>query len=130
MMATATGRLWPQLLLWLVLPPLAVGYQAAAEATARALVSIALGPAWFLRAATLTSVRWLLALELASFVAWMVVLDEMKLSQAFPASALSYVLVILLSGLAYHEPLGPMQFVGAGLILTGIWLISRDGARP
>ena len=119
---------WPYLMLWLVLPPLALGYQIAAEETARALVGTPFGGAWFAKAATLTPARWLLAFEIASFVAWMIVLEHLKLSQAFPGSALSYVFVILVAWWIYHERVSPLEFVGGALILAGIWLLGRGNA--
>jgi multidrug transporter EmrE-like cation transporter len=115
------------LMLWLVLPPLALGYQIAAEETARGLMGAPFGAVWFMRAAALSSTRWLLAFEIASFVAWMIVLERIKLSQAFPGSALSYVFVILVSWVVYHEPASALQVLGGGMILIGIWLLGHSG---
>ena len=122
------SRLLPYLMLWLVLPPLALGYQISAEETARGLMGAPFGAVWFMKAATLTSTRWLLAFEISSFVAWMIVLERIKLSQAFPGSALSYICVILVSWLVYHEPAGALQVGGGAMVLVGIWLLSHD--RP
>lgn len=113
-------------MLWVVLPPLALGYQIAAEETARGLMGAGFGAVWFTKFAALTSTRWLVAFEIASFVAWMIVLNSLKLSQAFPGSALSYVFVILVSWLVYHEHASLMQIVGGALILAGIWLLGRS----
>ena len=123
--AAIRPHFWPYLMLWLVLPPLALGYQIAAEETARGLMGEPFGAVWFAKAATLTSVRWLLAFEITSFVAWMIVLEHLKLSQAFPGSALSYVFVILVSWWIYHEHASVLEVIGGGLILAGIWLLGR-----
>jgi multidrug transporter EmrE-like cation transporter len=119
-------RLLAYAMLWLVLPPLALGYQISAEETARGLMGAPFGAAWFMKAAALTSTRWLLAFEIASFVAWMIVLERIKLSQAFPGSALSYVCVILVSWLVYHEHASIWQAVGGAMILAGIWLLGHS----
>ena len=60
----------------------------------------------------------------------MIVLDRMKLSQAFPATAASYGLVLLLSWFVYHERITALQIVGSCIILAGIWLVSRDAREP
>ncbi len=68
----------------------------------------------------------MLALEIASFAAWMTALSEMKLSAAFPMSAVSYVLIIVAGWTLFHEPANAAQVVGGGVILFGIWLIGRS----
>ena len=127
-MTTDAARppLWTHLLLWLVLPPLALGYQITAEATAHALMSTPFGVVWFIKGSGLVSVRWLIGFEIASFVVWMIILDRMKLSQAFPGSAMSYVLVLALSALAYHEQIPSTALFGSCTILIGIWLVSHE----
>ena len=124
--AASRARLWPYFMLWVVLPPLALGYQIAAEEAARGLMGEPFGGVWFMKAAALTSTRWLLAFEIVSFGAWMIVLDSLKLSQAFPGSALSYVFIILVSWLVYHEQANVLQVVGGVLIFAGIWLLGRS----
>lgn len=117
---------WIYVLLWLVLPPLAVGFQVAAETAAHSLAGTPFGPSWFARAATLPAVFWLVTFDAASLVAWMMVLEKMKVSEAFPASALSYVLVMSLGWTIYHEDARATEVVGGLAILLGIWLIGRD----
>ncbi|MGO4687662.1 hypothetical protein [Brevundimonas sp. 2YAF1] len=121
------GAIWA---LWCALPLLALGYQIAAEQTARALKHIPFGQAWLVQAAALPWARLLLGLEIASFVAWMVVLSEMKLSAAFPLSAFSYVLVIIASWTLFNEPISLLQVGGGMAILGGVWLIGSGEARP
>lgn len=118
-------RRWALLLLWGLLPFIGVAYQVVAGQTAAATGGAPFGLAWFTQIPVL---RWgllLLALEIASFLAWMVVLSEMKLSAAFPLSALSYVLVILVSWRLLHEPIDALQIAGGALIMGGVWLIGR-----
>lgn len=116
------GAVWA---LSCALPLLGLGYQVAAEETARALAHTPFGPGWLLQAARTPWAQGLLVLEIASFGAWMVVLSEMKLSAAFPLSAASYVLVIVASWTLFHEPASPLQVVGGAFILAGIWTIGR-----
>jgi drug/metabolite transporter (DMT)-like permease len=73
---------------------------------------------------------WLAAMvgsDVVGFVAWMCVLRVMKLSAAFPMSALSYVLVILASWVVFHEPIGTFQMVGSAAIVAGVLLMGRSG---
>lgn len=117
------GAVWA---LWCALPLLGLGYQIAAKETASALAHVPFGPAWLTQAAGLAWGRALLALEIASFAAWMVVLSEMKLSAAFPLSAVSYVLVILASWTLFDEPASILQIIGGAAILSGVWLIGGE----
>jgi multidrug transporter EmrE-like cation transporter len=109
-----------------LLPFLTLAYQIAAKQAAKGLAGTPFGVAWF---GVLVHNPWaqaLLAFEIVSFGAWMVVLAEMKLSAAFSLSALSYVLVILASWTVFHEPADIMQVLGGAAILAGVWMISRD----
>ncbi len=109
-----------------VLPILSVGYQITAKQTARALAHIPFGWEWLERLVQLHWAQAMLALEIASFAAWMTALSEMKLSAAFPMSAVSYVLIIVAGWTLFHEPANAAQVVGGGVILFGIWLIGRS----
>ena len=120
----ARGRLglWA---LCALLPVLGLGYQVAAKETALALAQTDFGFDWF---ADLFRQPWLavlVALELASFAAWMTVLANMRLSAAFPLTALGYVLIIGVSWGVYHEPASAAQIVGGAVILAGVWLIGH-----
>lgn len=118
-------RHWAFAALWLALPLLALGYQIAAKCAADVLAAVPFGWQWLQAAARLGAVHALLLIELASFAAWMVVLQVMKLSAAFPLSACSYVLVIGASWVLFHEPGNVLQVTGSTAILAGAWLIGR-----
>lgn len=109
-----------------VLPILSVGYQITAKQTARALAQIPFGWDWLEHLVQLHWAQAMLALEIASFAAWMTALSEMKLSAAFPMSAVSYVLIIVAGWTLFHEPANAAQLVGGAVILCGIWLIGRS----
>ena len=123
---SAAGRRWALYALWLALPVLGLAYQIAAKQTAQALGVSTFGVAWLLQAATQPWTWVLIAIDTASFVAWMMVLAEMKLSTAVPLSAVGYVLIVGAGWLLYHEPADLLQVVGGALILIGAWLIARD----
>jgi multidrug transporter EmrE-like cation transporter len=109
-----------------VLPILSVGYQVTAKQTALALAHTGFGLAWLAQLVRLPWAQGMLVLEIASFAAWMTALSEMKLSAAFPMSAVTYVLIIVAGWTLFHEPASPLQVVGSGVILTGIWLIGHS----
>ncbi len=64
----------------------------------------------------------LLACQLVN---WLKVLDHADLSYAQPITSLSYVSVCLCSAIYLKEPIDPLQLVGIGFILAGVWFISR-----
>lgn len=106
-------------------PTLGLAYQLCAERTAKALLGVPLGAAWFIRAAAEPWARGLVVLEIVSFAAWMYVLSRAELSATFPLTAVSYLLVIALGWFGFHEAATWPQIVGAAAILAGVWL-----ARP
>jgi drug/metabolite transporter (DMT)-like permease len=113
-------------LLWLALPVLALGSQIASKLVADALLGATLGWPLVLEIARMPVAWAVVACELASLGAWMVVLSEVSLSAAFSISALSYVLVIAASWGVFGEAVSGLQIAGGAAILTGVWLIGRD----
>lgn len=65
----------------------------------------------------------------AQFYNWMRVLAKADLSFAQPFTALSYVSVLLISGRSLHESISFFQLLGVGLILLGVFLVSRTPSR-
>lgn len=108
------------------LPILSVGYQITAKRTAQALAPIPFGWDWLAHLVQLHWAQAMLALEIASFAAWMTALSEMKLSAAFPMSAISYVLIIVAGWVLFREPFSAGQVAGGAVILAGIWMIGRS----
>ena len=109
-----------------VLPFLTLAYQICAKQAARDLAATPFGSAWIGAVLQNHWAQALLGFEIVSFVAWMIVLAEMKLSAAFSLSALSYILVILASWTVFHEPADLMQVLGGAAILGGVWMIGAD----
>jgi drug/metabolite transporter (DMT)-like permease len=71
---------------------------------------------------------WVLAAIGAGFAAalcWMLALNRLPLSHAYPFMGLSFVLVMYLSGLLFGEPVSVLKVVGAVLICLGVALGSQ-----
>ena len=113
-------------LLWAALPLLGPGYQIAAKNTALILTGHRFDLDLLITALHTPWALAILVFDIAGFLAWMVVLSAYKLSEAFPLSALSYPMVILVSWVLFHEPGSPIQVLGGTIIMTGVWLIGRD----
>ena len=64
-----------------------------------------------------------LALYALSAVIWIFVLNQVKLSFAYPMISLSYVLVVVLSALLLHEKVSLVTIAGLVLISVGVSLI-------
>lgn len=60
---------------------------------------------------------------------WVRVLSRADLSYAQPITALSYVTVLALSVSLLHERISVAQGWGVGLILLGVWFISRTSCQ-
>lgn len=120
--------------LWAIcglLPMLGLGFQVAAKETAETLKHTAFGLDWLVLLFQQPWAAALLCLEIASFAAWMYVLSKMRLSAAFPLTALGYVLIIGFSWTVFDEPATVLQIVGGGVIMAGVWLIgSGDPQTP
>jgi drug/metabolite transporter (DMT)-like permease len=65
----------------------------------------------------------------AQLINWMRVLARADLSYAQPFTALSYLTVLTLSSHTLHEHLSPARLCGVGMILAGVFLISRTSHR-
>ena len=61
-----------------------------------------------------------LAAGFAAAVCWMLALAKLDLSHAYPFISLSFVLVLLLSAMAFGEPLAWQKLAGVVLICLGV----------
>jgi len=61
-----------------------------------------------------------LASALLAALSWMAAMTRFELSYAYPFMSLSFVLVLILSGLLFHEPVTVPKMVGMALIVGGI----------
>jgi len=60
-------------------------------------------------------------------LAWMVVLEHVPLSIAFPLTALSYVAMVFAGALFFKEPVNFRHAVGACLITAGVICVGATG---
>lgn len=60
-----------------------------------------------------------------SSIIWLFVLERFPLSIAYPALALSYVLIVLLSFIVLKEPLTVNKVIGSLIIVTGVFVLFR-----
>jgi len=56
---------------------------------------------------------------------WMAALTQFELSYAYPFISLTFVLVLLLSGVFFHEPITRPKILGVLLIVAGVIVGSR-----
>jgi multidrug transporter EmrE-like cation transporter len=66
---------------------------------------------------------WVISVLLAAFLAalsWMAAMTQLDLSRAYPFIGLSFVLVLLLSGVFFGETITLTKMLGASLIVAGL----------
>lgn len=71
---------------------------------------------------------WIVSGFIAAFVAslcWMAAMTKFNLSHAYPFMGLSFVLVLLCSGILFGEAITPMKITGTALIVFGIIVASQ-----
>lgn len=59
-------------------------------------------------------------------LAWMIVVSRVPLSLAYPMIALTYVIVVIMSRVLFHEDVSPMRFASLGVICLGVFMLSRS----
>jgi len=57
---------------------------------------------------------------------WFIILNNAKLSVAYPMQSLAYVLGIIAAWALFSETIPATRWIGAAVILIGVWLISID----
>lgn len=77
---------------------------------------------------TLVNPYILLGLSLYAFATliWFVVLSRMPLSTAYPIQSMAYVLGVAAALIIFNEPVSPLKWIGTGVIILGVVLISFD----
>lgn len=71
---------------------------------------------------------WVLSSFSATFLAamcWMAAISKFDLSHAYPFTGLTFVLVLLFSGLLFNEPVTMPKIIGIAFIITGIAIGSQ-----
>jgi drug/metabolite transporter (DMT)-like permease len=116
------GKLW----LFGVFLAFDTGVQIAFKLAARHLGDGDLNAEWLAAAATSPLVWFAVLLYLTVFVLWMLILQQIDLSRAFPLTALTYVTVPAAGLLFFHESLTLVQTGGIALILVGVVLVGQN----
>jgi multidrug transporter EmrE-like cation transporter len=62
-----------------------------------------------------------------SLIVWIMGLSRVPVSIAYPMLSLGYVLNALAAWQFFGEPVGPQRMFGIGLIVLGVFVISRSG---
>lgn len=62
---------------------------------------------------------------LLASIAWMAAMTKLPLSHAYPLTSLTFVLVLVLSPVFFHEPLSTLKIVGMALVVLGIAIGSQ-----
>ena len=60
------------------------------------------------------------AAALLASVFWMAAMTKLQLSHAYPFMSLAFVLILIASGLFFHEAITPLKIAGIVLIVLGI----------
>lgn len=60
------------------------------------------------------------AAALLASVTWMAAMTKLQLSHAYPFMSLAFVLVIILSGVFFNEPITVTKWVGIALVMAGL----------
>ncbi len=72
---------------------------------------------------------WVVSAFLSAFLAslcWMAAMTRFDLSFAYPFMSTSFILVLIFSGLFFHEPVNAPKLIGISLIMIGI-MVSAQG---
>jgi len=57
---------------------------------------------------------------------WLAVLSRVNLSWAYPMLAIGYILILIFSALVLREHVSLVRWIGAGVIILGIFLVYRS----
>ena len=117
-----TGKLW----LFGVFLAVDTAVQIAFKAAAKQLGDGDMNAEWLAAAASSPMVWCAVLLYLTVFVLWMLILQQIDLSRAFPLTALTYVSVPAAGVLLFHESLTLVQAGGIALILAGVVLVGQE----
>jgi drug/metabolite transporter (DMT)-like permease len=68
-------------------------------------------------------------LFLVSSLFWLMALAKVPLSFAYPFTSISYVLILFFSSILFKEQMIPIRWLGAAVIILGLYLVSRSGSN-
>jgi len=117
---------WSTVLLWASLLTIETATQLAFKAGSEKLDSTDVDFSWLIAALTTPQVWLAIIGYLATFVIWMLILQRMDLSKAFPITALCYVTVPSFAWLVFGETTSPARAIGIAFIVAGVTLLGRE----
>lgn len=68
-----------------------------------------------------------LVLYLGGLVFWLAALSRVDLSYAYPFASLSYIIMLIASGLFLGEQISPTRLIGTLIIAIGVLVVARGG---
>ena len=120
------GRTSMLVFLWIAFLSIECTAQIGLKLGSASVINIPFGFDWIASALASSWVKLGILCYILAFVCWMLILDKMDLSLAFPLSGMVYVVVMAASALALHEALTPLHWVGVGLIVAGVCVMGQD----
>lgn len=84
---------------------------------------------FFVQAFTMGTMWLGIALLLAYFVAFLVVLSWADYSYVQPAASLSYLIVAVLARYVLHETVTPLRWLGVIIVCSGVFIVGRTHVR-
>ena len=57
---------------------------------------------------------------------WLAAISRADLSWAYPLLAMGYILALIFAGLVLHEHIPSIRWIGAAVIVIGVYLVSRS----
>ncbi|HEY9723378.1 MAG TPA: EamA family transporter [Oscillatoriaceae cyanobacterium] len=72
---------------------------------------------------------WVMGAFFAAFLAslfWMAALTKLPLNVAYPFTSLTFIGVLVVSAVVFHEPVHPAKFVGVLFLVLGVVLCSQS----
>ena len=66
---------------------------------------------------------------LGSSVVWILALQRVDLSYAFPFQSLAYVFIFLFSKFLFNEKITDLRIIGMILVISGVILVARSGVK-
>jgi drug/metabolite transporter (DMT)-like permease len=59
-------------------------------------------------------------------LAWLIVVSRVPLSLAYPMIALTYVVVVIMSRVLFHEDVTALRYASLAVICAGVFMLSRS----
>jgi drug/metabolite transporter (DMT)-like permease len=117
---------WSTVLLWVALLSVETLTQLAFKAGSAKLDGERFDLLWLITALSTPQVWFAIIGYLATFVVWMLILQRMDLSKAFPMTGLSYITVPLLAWVVFGEVTNGTRALGIAFIAAGVMLLGRE----